>query len=125
MIMNYLLCGGLTIWMLMGVAFQLYNITHTDWVRNLSENIINLPWNIIYYALLFIIIYPIAYVWLFFRNAIKGVSEQAWETAKITHFWKLGCFRFCYDPNARKLPHKLFLVRIVKPAEKINHISAK
>lgn len=124
MIMNYVLCG-LAVWMLMGVAFQLYNITHTDWVRNLSENFINLPWNIIYHALLYIIIYPIACVWLFFRNAVKGVSEQAWETAKITHFWKLGCFRFCYDPDARAWRNKFFLVRIVKPAEKINHIPTR
>lgn len=124
MIMNYLLCG-LATWMMLGVVYQLYDTTHADWVRNLCENIINLPWNIIYYALLYVIIFPIACVWLFFRNAIKGVSEQAWETAKITHFWKLGCFRLCYDPDTRAWRNKFFLVRIVKPAEKINHIPMK
>lgn len=124
MIMNYVLCG-LGMWMLMGVLFHVYNDTCTNWVANLCGGIIVLPWSIIYNVLLYIILYPIACIWLFFRNAIKGVSEQAWENAKITHFWKLGCFRFCYDPDARKLTNKLFLVRIVKPAEKVNHNSAK
>lgn len=124
MIMNYLLCG-LSVWMLMGMIFHLHDTTRVNWVSNLCENIIILPWSIIYNVLLYVILYPIACIWLFFRNAIKGVSEQAWENAKITHFWKVGCFRFCYDPDARKLPHKLFLVRIVKPAEKVNHNSTK
>jgi hypothetical protein len=124
MIMNYVLCG-LGMWMLMGVLFHAYNDTCKNWVANLCGGIIVLPWSIIYNVLLYIILYPIACIWLFFRNAIKGVSEQAWENAKITHFWKLGCFRFCYDPDARKLTNKLFLVRIVKPAEKVNHDSAK
>lgn len=124
MVTNYLLCG-LGVWMLMGVVFHAYDTVCVNWVINLCENIIILPWKIIYHILLYIIIYPIACIWLFFRNAIKGVSEQAWETAKITHFWKVGCFRFCYDPDARKLINKLFLVRIVKPAEKVNHNSAK
>lgn len=124
MIINYLLCG-LAVWMLMGVAHHLCETARTNWVMSLCDGIISLPWNIIYYILLYVIIYPIACIWLFFRNAIKGVSEQAWENAKIPHFWKLGCFRFCYDPDARKLINKLFLVRIVKPAEKVNHNSAK
>lgn len=124
MIMNYVLCG-LDMWMLMGVLFHVYNDTCKNWVANLCGGIIVLPWSIIYNVLLYIVLYPIACIWLFFRNAIKGVSEQAWEDAKISHFWKLGCFRFCYDPNARKLNNKLFLVRIVKPAEKVNHNSAK
>ena len=124
MIMNYLLCA-LAVWMLMGVAFQLHEVATTGWAIDLFENFINLPWNIIYHALLYIIIYPIACVWLFFRNAVKGVSVQAWESAKITRFWKLGCFRLCHDPDARAWRHKFFLVRIVKPAEKINHIPMK
>lgn len=124
MISNYLVCA-LGVWMLMGVLFHAYDTTCKNWVANLCEGIIILPWNIIYYILLYVIIYPIACVWLFFRNAIKGVSEQAWEDAKIPHFWKLGCFRLCYDPDARRLPHKFLLVRIVKPAEKVNHNSAK
>lgn len=121
---NYLVCA-LSAWMLMGVLFVVYEDASQTWLIRLSKCLICLPWNIIYHALLYIIIYPIACVWLFFRNAIKGVSEQAWETAKITHFWKLGCFRFCYDPDARAWRNKFFLVRIVKPAEKINHIPMK
>lgn len=124
MITNYLLCA-LGMWMLMGVLFHVYDTACKSWVANLCEDIIVLPWSIIYHILLYVILYPIACVWLFFRNAIKGVSEQAWEDAKIPHFWKLGCFRFCYDPDARKLSHKFLLVRIVKPAEKVNHDSAK
>lgn len=121
---NYLVCA-LGVWMLMGVLFAVYENASQTWLIRLSKCLICLPWNIIYHFLLYIIIYPIACVWLFFRNAIKGVSEQAWETAKITHFWKLGCFRFCYDPDARAWRNKFFLVRIVKPAEKINHIPMK
>lgn len=124
MVMNYLMCG-LGVWMVMGVIFHAYDTACAKWAIKLYENILVLPWKAIYYILLYTIIYPIACIWLFFRNAIKGVSEQAWETAKISHSWKLGCFRFCYDPDARKLPHKLFLVRIVKPADKVNHNSAK
>lgn len=121
---NYLVCA-LGVWMLMGVLFAVYEDASQTWLICLSKCLICLPWNIIYHFLLYIIIYPIACVWLFFRNAIKGVSEQAWEIAKITHFWKLGCFRFCYDPDARAWRNKFFLVRIVKPAEKINHIPMK
>lgn len=121
---NYLVCA-LSVWMLMGVLFVVYEDASQTWLIRLSKCLICLPRNIIYHALLYIIIYPIACVWLFFRNAIKGVSKQAWETAKITHFWKLGCFRFCYDPDARAWRNKFFLVRIVKPAEKINHIPMK
>ena len=124
MIMNYLMCG-LGVWMVMGVVFHAYDTACVNWVGDLCENILVLPWKIIYYILLYIILYPIACIWLFFRNAIKGVSEQAWENAKIPHFWKLGCFRFCYDPDARKLSQKFLLVRIVKPAEKVNHNSEK
>lgn len=121
---NYLVCA-LGVWMLMGVLFAVYEDASQTWLIRLSKCLICLPWNIIYHFLLYIIFLPIAIVWLFFRNAIKGVSEQAWETAKITHFWKLGCFRFCYDPDARAWRNKFFLVRIVKPAEKINHIPMK
>lgn len=124
MVMNYLMCG-LGVWMVMGIIFHVYDTTCTNWVGNLCEDAIVLPWKIIHSILLYIVLYPIACIWLFFRNAIKGVSEQAWENAKISHFWKLGCFRFCYDPDGRKLTNKLFLVRIVKPAEKVNHNSAK
>ena len=123
MIINYVLCG-LWVWLLMGLLHEISNGAHPRWVTKLCDGVIGLPWCIIFY-LLICIIYPIACIWLFFRNAIKGVSEQAWETAKITRFWKVGCFRFCYDPDARKLINKLFLVRIVTPAEKVNHDSAK
>lgn len=124
MITNYLLCG-LAVWMLMGAIHRLYEDATAGWAIDLFEGIIYFPWSIIYHILLYVIIYPIACIWLFIRNAIKGVSMQAWENANITHFWKLGCFRFCYDPDARKWSNKLFLVRIVKPAEKVNHNFAK
>ena len=123
MIMNYLLCG-LGVWVLMGLLYNISNDARHRWATRLCDGIICLPWCIIL-CLLLCIIYPFACIWLFFRNTIKGVSEQAWESAKVTHFWKLGCFRLCYDPNAHTWRHKFFLVRIVKPAEKINHIPMK
>lgn len=122
MIISHLLCG-LGVWMVMGVIFQLHEVAMTGWSIDLFENIIYLPWNIIYYVLYYTILYPFLCVWWFFRRAIKGMSKQAWEEAKpkLRREWKFGCFRLCYHHNARRSYSKFFLVRIVEPAEKINH----
>lgn len=123
MITNYLLCG-LTVWMVMGALHRLHEDATAGWAIDLFENIIYFPWNIIYQIVFHIVLIPIACIWRFFRNAIKGVSVQAWEDTKLQLWkvWKLGCFRLCYDQRARAWRNKFFLVRIVKPAEKVNHI---
>lgn len=120
MIVNYLLCS-LGIWMLLSIVYHVYDNTRVNWVANLCEDIIILPWKIIYNILLYIF-YPIACIWLFFRNAVKGVSKLAWENTKLKlwRVWKFGCFRLCYDHHAYRWHNKFFLVRIVEPAEKIS-----
>lgn len=122
---NYLVCA-LGVWMLMGVLFAVYEDASQTWLIRLSKCLICLPWNIIYHFLLYIIFLPIAIVWKFFRNAIRGVSVECWEKfSSNIHYWKLGCLRLCHDKTARAISNKWFLVRIVKPAEKINHIPMK
>ena len=56
-----------------------------------------------------------------FRNAVKGVSAQCWERNKPDRYWKTGNLYWCYDPKARALCNKLFLVRVVVPRETIAH----
>lgn len=122
MIISHLLCG-LTVWMVMSVIFQLHEVATTGWSIDLFENIINLPWNIVGYIVRYTILYPFFCVWRFFYKAIRGVPKQAWEDAKpkLRREWKFGCFRLCYRHNACRLYDKFFLVRLVEPAEKINH----
>lgn len=71
------------------------------------------------------IAFPIALLWKFFRNAIRGVSLRTWEKAGIRYFLAFGNFRLVYDEKARKPYNRFFLVRIVRPATKIKHSPAK
>lgn len=116
---NYLLCA-LGMWMLLSLMVMWRDETSHHWVDTLCEVIIYLPWHIIGVALV-VVLFPIVCIWKFFRNAIKGVSVECWKKANIKSYWKLGNLRFCYDSKARAWCNKFFLVRIVKPAETINH----
>lgn len=120
MIVNYLL-GGLTVWIVMGLVFQFHEVAVMGWAIDLTENILNLPWLIIGHILYYTIFYPVIYVWLFFRNAIKGMSKQAWEEVKseLRIVWKIGCFCLCRRHHTRRSYHRFFLVRIVEPEGKI------
>lgn len=74
---------------------------------------------------IFIIAFPIALLWKFFRNAIRGVSLRTWEKAGIQYFLAFGNFRLVYDQKAKMPYNRFFLVRIVRPATKIKHSPAK
>lgn len=71
------------------------------------------------------IAFPIALLWKFFRNTIRGVSLRTWEKAGIQYFLAFGNFRLVYDQKARMPYNRFFLVRIVRPATKIKHSPAK
>lgn len=67
---------------------------------------------------------PFVFLWKFFRNAFRGVTVDTWERVQITKFWKIGNLRLCFDPKARALVNKVFLVRIVYPQTNIIHTPA-
>jgi hypothetical protein len=67
---------------------------------------------------------PFVFLWKFFRNTFRGVTVDTWERVQITKFWKIGNLRLCFDPKARALVNKVFLVRIVYPQANIIHTPA-
>ena len=121
--MNEFVCvclGIFGMWVILGGLFVWFTKTSSYVVEDILECIIPLPWVVV--AVLYVIVAtPFICIWKFFRNAIRGVSVECWDRAKINHYWKIGCFRLCYDPKARAISNKLFLVRIVNPASYIVH----
>jgi hypothetical protein len=124
---NYFVCA-VSVWVLMGLLSWIHQETSKRWVEKLCESIIRFPFRVLLVLLgasIIAVMYPLIFLWRFFRNAIKGVSIDCWKKARIEHFLKFGQLRVCYDPEARRLINRLYLVRIVKPAEKIMHNPTK
>lgn len=124
---NYFMCA-VSVWVLMGLLSWIQQETSKRWVEKLCESIIRFPFRVLLVLLgasIIAVMYPLIFLWRFFRNAIKGVSIDCWKKARIKHFLKFGRLRICYDPEARRLINRLYLVRIVKPAEKILHNPVK
>lgn len=119
---------AVSVWVLMGLLSWIQQETSKRWVEKLCESIIRFPFRVLLVLLgasIIAVMYPLIFLWRFFRNAIKGVSIDCWKKARIKHFLKFGRLRICYDPEARRLINRLYLVRIVKPAEKILHNPVK
>jgi ABC-type proline/glycine betaine transport system permease subunit len=111
-------------WLVLGALFYWYEETSNNTLYNVLDRVITLPWLAVF-AIIIVVWYPFLLLWKFFRNAVKGVSVNCWKRAQIKRYLKLGNFRLCYDATAKALCNKLFLVRIVKPAEQINHKSKR
>ncbi len=118
--MTNIFIGAIGMWFILGALFTWYEGAHNRTLYKTLEGVIALPW-ILLAVTSVIVCYPFVCLWKFFRNAIKGVSVDCWKRAKIKRCLKLGNFRLCYDADAKALCNKLFMVRIVKPAERINH----
>ena len=107
-------------WLVLGALFYWYEETSNNTLCNILDRVITLPWLVVF-AICVVVWYPFLLIWKFFRNAIKGVSATAWERYKPDHHLKMGNFYLCFDPKARALCNKFFLVRVVVPREIIAH----
>jgi hypothetical protein len=112
--------GAVAMWVLLGALFFWYDETANSSIYNFLDRVITLPWLIIYGAFV-VMMFPLVCIWKFFRNAIKGVSLEAWNKYKTDKYLKMGNFYLCLDPKARALCNKLFLVRVVIPNDHITH----
>ena len=107
-------------WLVMGALFFWYEETNSNTLYNIIDRVITLPWLAVF-AICIVVWYPFLLIWKFFRNAFKGVSATAWERYKPDRYLKMGNFYLCFDPKARALCNKFFLVRVVVPRESIAH----
>jgi hypothetical protein len=107
-------------WLVMGALFFWYEETNSNALYNIIDRVITLPWLAIF-AICIVVWYPFLLIWKFFRNAFKGVSATAWERYKPDRHLKMGNLYLCFDPKARALCNKFFLVRVVVPRETIAH----
>lgn len=107
-------------WLVLGALFFWYEETGNNTLYNILDRVITLPWLVVF-TICVVVWYPFLLIWKFFRNAIKGVSATAWERYKPDRHLKMGNFYLCFDPKARALCNKFFLVRVVVPRESIAH----
>ena len=107
-------------WMVMGALYTWIEETCNNTLYNVLDYAISLPWVVL--TRIFIIIwYPFMLIWKFIRNAVKPVTQEAWDRVKIEKYLKIGNLYICYDQKARAFCNKLFLVRIAKPRNAIAH----
>jgi hypothetical protein len=112
-----------------GVLVAWFTLSALNWWREQTGNyiteqvlgtIVDAP--MVLLALIWLIVStPFIFLWKFFRNTFRGVTVDTWERVQITKFWKIGNLRLCFDPKARALVNKVFLVRIVRPQTGIIH----
>lgn len=107
-------------WLVFGALYAWKEETCNNTLYNVLDYALSLPWVIL--AGLFVIIwYPFMLIWKFIRNAVKPVTQEAWDRVKIEKYLKMGNLYLCYDRKARAFCNKLFLVRIAKPRDNIAH----
>lgn len=112
--------GAVSMWALIGALYTWKEETSNNIVYNVLDYAIALPWVVL--AVVFVIIsYPSLLIWKFIRNAVRPVSQEAWDKCKFKHYFKIGNFRVVYDEKARAFCNKLFLVRIAHPSNHIVH----
>ena len=112
-----------------GMLITWFTLSALNWWRAQTGNyiteqvldiIVDAP--MVLLALIWLIVStPFIFLWKFFRNTFRGVTIDTWERVQITKFWKIGNLRLCFDPKARALVNKVFLVRIVRPQTGIIH----
>ena len=105
--MEYLIGAGV-MWVILAGLFTWYQETYKEFL----EIIVALP-IVIFVWILAILQFPFACFWKFIRNAIRGVSEDAWNKANLKHFKRFGNICFVYDKRARAFQNKFFMVRLV------------
>ena len=112
--------GAVGMWIVLGAVYGWMCECSSRGLENILEIVLSLPW-VILAGVAVVVWYPFFCLWKFFRNAVKGVSAKCWETHKPDRHLKMGNLYLCYDPKARALCNKLFLVRVVVPRETIAH----
>lgn len=115
-----ILLSVLITWMVMGALYTWKEETCNNTLWNILDYAISLPW-VVLTGILIIIWYPFMLIWKFIRNAVKPVTQEAWDRVKIEKYFKIGNLYICYDQKARAFCNKLFLVRIARPRNTIAH----
>lgn len=116
----FVLGGVLIAWFTLSALSWWRDYTDSHITEQILDIIVNAP--IVLLTLIWLIVStPFIFLWRFFRNTFRGVTVDTWERAQITKFWKIGNLRLCFDPKARALVNKVFLVRIVRPQTGIIH----
>lgn len=115
-----ILLSVLITWMVMGALYTWKEETCNNTLWNILDYAISLPW-VVLTGIFIIIWYPFMLIWKFIRNAVKPVTQEAWDGVKIERYLKIGNLYICYDQKARALCNKLFLVRIARPRTAIAH----
>ena len=115
-----ILLSVLITWMVMGALYTWKEETCNNTLYNVLDYAISLPW-VVLTGIFIIIWYPFMLIWKFIRNAVKPVTQEAWDRVKIEKYFKIGNLYICYDQKARAFCNKLFLVRIARPRYAIAH----
>ncbi len=116
----FTLGGVLIAWFALS-ALNLWRSQTSNYItEQVLEIITNAPMMLLVFIWL-IVSFPFIFLWKFFRNTFKGVTLDTFNRCKITKFWKIGNLRLCFDPKARAVVNKVFLVRIVRPQDGIIH----
>lgn len=117
----FLVLGGVLIaWFTLSALSLWRDYTNSYITEQVLEAIVDAPMELL--VLIWLIVStPFIFLWRFFRNTFRGVTVDTWERAQITKFWKIGNLRLCFDPEARALVNKVFLVRIARPQTGIIH----
>ena len=116
----YVLFGAVGMWMLTGALYAWKEETSSNIIYNVLDYALTLPWAILA-GLFVIMLYPFLLIWKFIRNAVRPVSQEAWDRVKIEKYFKIGNLYICYDKKAKAFCNKLFLVRIAHPSNHIVH----
>jgi hypothetical protein len=115
-----ILLSVLITWMVMGALSTWKEETSNNILWDILDYSISLPW-VVLTGIFIIICYPFMLIWKFIRNAVKPVTQEAWDRVKIEKYFKIGNLYICYDRKARAFCNKLFLVRIARPRNAIAH----
>ena len=115
-----ILLSVLITWMVIGALYTWKEETCNNTLYNILDYAISLPW-VVLTGIFIIVWYPFMLIWKFIRNAVKPVTQEAWDRVKIEKYLKIGNLYICYDQKARAFCNKLFLVRIARPRNAIAH----
>ena len=100
--------GAIVMWIVLAGLFTWYQETYNE----VLEVIVALPLVVVIWTLV-VLQFPFIVFWKFIRNAIKGVSQDVWDKAKLKHYKRIGNICFVYDEKARAFQNKFFMVRLI------------
>lgn len=118
----FFLLGVLMMWFILSFLrlWEEHTLSYTT--EQFLDIIMSAPMVLIH-IIYMVIVFPFMWLWKFFRNAVRGVSIDAWNAVKVPKYWVFGNFRLCYDNRAKAWINKVFLVRIVRTGDLV-HVPA-